>query len=323
MSDVFEAVFAASHPTLRACALGAAADVGLWDAVAQAPRAPEALAEALALSPHRLRALCDVLCAEGALRRVEGGAVALALNPHTQTLAARPHYGWGLLGRALRTGEPVADEAALEGEALRRYHAHLAEVGAEPARLLAEGWLRGARRVLDAGGGAGIYARAALDANPDAEVVVLDRPEVLRAVQGVVELPSARAAWAGADLCADPLPEGPFDSVLLANVLHLYGPEACAALVARLARVLGPGGLLVVKELGVDDARSAPLWALYFALNMALYTREGDVHTPRQMIAWLAQAGLCEVRAERLTARDGAAWVISGRAQGAARQDAV
>jgi hypothetical protein len=87
---------------------------------------------------------------------------------------------------------------------------------------------------------------------------------------------------------------------LLANVLHLHGPAAGARLVARLAAALDGGGLLVVKDLAIAEDRSGPPAGVLFALNMALYTDEGDVHPPSLIARWMREAGLGEPAVEAL-----------------------
>ena len=56
-----------------------------------------------------------------------------------------------------------------------------------------------------------------------------------------------------------------------------------------------PGGLLVFKDLD-----SATPQGVLFALNMALFTREGDVHDPDTLRSWMVEAGLDEPRRLRL-----------------------
>ena len=89
---------------------------------------------------------------------------------------------------------------------------------------------------------------------------------------------------------------------LLGNVLHLHGPSWCARFVAAAARYVRPGGRVIIKELRVDDDRTGPLEGLLFALNMAIYTGEGDVYVTSQLRAWLAEAGLVNVRPIALAA---------------------
>jgi hypothetical protein len=48
------------------------------------------------------------------------------------------------------------------------------------------------------------------------------------------------------------IPDGPWDAIVIVDVLYLLDPEAERALVERCAQALGPGGVLVVKETDVE-----------------------------------------------------------------------
>ena len=78
---------------------------------------------------------------------------------------------------------------------------------------------------------------------------------------------------------------------------------------------LAPGGRLLVKDFLVEPDRSGPPAGLLFALNMAVYTRDGDAHDRAAIAAWLAAAGLVDVDVSAL-ASDPEAVVVHGRAPG-------
>lgn len=292
--DIFSEVYRTGHPFLRAAALRAAHELGLPAALGAGPVELATLARRLGAVEPKLRALVDVLAVEGFLRH-EGGRIAAA-EPFPPSPVGLPESSWGRLAQVLRTGSPLpGSDTAVSAEAAEQaYHHHLLDVGAKPARELAERWGAGARRVLDAGGGAGAYAAALLASSPDCHLTLVDRPAVLR-------LAAVRLAGAGGrlSLVADDLrtmrPEPIYDLVLLVHVLHLHGPEDAAAIVARCAAALAPGGRLLVKDLRVAPDRSGPAAALYFALNMALYTEAGDVWPPAQIEGWMRAARLVEL----------------------------
>jgi hypothetical protein len=215
--------------------------------------------------------------------------------------------GWGLLTQVIRDAQPLA------GGADAPFHAHLASVGAGPARTLAQtlaGRLPARARILDAGGGTGTYARALLDELPEATALLVDRPEVL-----ALAAAHPRLTLHAADLLAPWQAPDKFDVILLVNVLHLLGADDCRTLLADLAGRLAPHGCLVVKDL---DARTRT--GTLFSLNMALFTERGRVHDAGAIAGWLADAGLADLRAHGaivLEARDptdairasaGAAW---------------
>jgi predicted O-methyltransferase YrrM len=185
-------------------------------------------------------------------------------------------------------------DSAMEKEASAR-HLTLALAGRarNVAPLLAERVpLRGARRLLDVGGGTGIYSIAWLQKDPELSAIVLDRPEVLKVAAemaadcGVGD----RLECVPFDMFSDQIPSGA-DVVLLSNVLHDWDVPQCRALVRRCAAALPQGGRVVVHDVLLDDDLAGPLpIALYSA---ALFTlTEGRAYSAAEIGGWLFEAGL-------------------------------
>lgn len=243
----------------RTDTLAGAVALGVIEAL---PATQHGLADRLGLHPQRLgallRALRDLdvasprgdswhLTAKGALLRRD--------HPLTLADAAVEYAGplralWGALPDALRGAHPrdVFADVAADPQRIAPHHRMLASY----ARHDYEGvpgalGLQGHERVLDVGGGVGALASLLLDAHPQLDVVLLDRPEVLDLVE--VGLRS-RVTRVGADLF------GPWgvqaDVVLLARVVHDWD-DARAVQILRSARdALRPGGRLFVVELVVQ-----------------------------------------------------------------------
>ncbi len=288
-ADVFSSVME-MRPYLRGAAAAAAHDLGLFAAL---PGDADAIARALGVAAPRLRALLDVLALEGVLRR-EGGRFVAAAPPAREAV---PPGGWGRLAEAIRANRPLSDG---DDEERRRFHRHLATAGAAAARAVSTR-LAGALGdgvLLDAGGGAGAYTAALLEAAPAARAVLVDRAEVVALARAHLARFGERVAFVEGDLFSAPLPQARV--ALCANLLHLYGEASCARLIARVAAALAPGGTLAVKDLLIDEDRSGPPAGVLFSLNMALFTDEGAVHSPERIAGWLAAANLVDTRVERL-----------------------
>jgi hypothetical protein len=183
----------------------------------------------------------------------------------------------------IRRDQPLDATAALS-----QFHAHLRDAGAPDARALATRLHResaATRGLLDLGGGVGVYARAFVDAGIDAHATLVDRAEVLQLAE-----PHAAIRPLAGDLFDVSVER--HGIALLANVLHLYGGDDCARLVARAAAL---ADTVVVKDFRRDSDAGA-----YFSLTMALYTDAGEVHDGERIAGWLAAAGLSDVRTEPL-----------------------
>ncbi|MBN2579741.1 MAG: class I SAM-dependent methyltransferase [Pirellulales bacterium] len=120
--------------------------------------------------------------------------------------------------------------------------------------------LRGTRRILDVGSGAGQIARHLLKyADPEAQITCVDlSPEMLRRARR--RLKSPRPRFVAADLSRLPFADGSFDCVTCGYVLeHL--PEARFGL-AELSRVMAPGAkmLLLTTEDTFSGAWTSRMW---------------------------------------------------------------
>jgi tRNA (cmo5U34)-methyltransferase len=106
-----------------------------------------------------------------------------------------------------------------------------------------------AKRILELGIGTGETTRRVLALQPGARLTAIDSsPEMLE---------RAREAHPDADLrlsrLEDPLPEGPFDLVFSALVVHHLDGAGKRDLFRRLAEVVGPGGRFVLADVVVPD----------------------------------------------------------------------
>lgn len=157
-------------------------------------------------------------------------------------------------------------------------------------------------RLLDVGGAPGGDAAALAAAGWD--VSVLDLPQALEVTGDALRAAGVTPVPGDA---TEALPEGPWDAVLIANVLQLLGEEQAAGLVARAAAVLAPGGTLAVCGVMRDLSPHGRL----FAVQMLLSTDAGDSHDSEAIIGWMQAAGLRDVSADTLA--NGAA-IVRGRA---------
>jgi SAM-dependent methyltransferase len=151
--------------------------------------------------------------------------------------------------------------------------------------------LAGVRRVIDVGGGTGLYAIALLQRHPALTAAVWDRPEVLKIARelaleyGV----SARLETIPGDMFADAVPAG--DAILLSNVLHDWDVAECRALVAKCVAALPAGGRLVVHDALLDDDLGGPLEVAEFSAALFVLT-EGRCYSGGEYRGWMEEAGL-------------------------------
>ncbi len=125
-------------------------------------------------------------------------------------------------------------------------------------------------RVLDVGGGSGIYAATLAQAHPTLTATVVEQTPVDDIARQSIEawgLPH-RIQVVTADMFAEPWPDA-HNVHLLSNVLHDWDLPEIRALLRQSANALPPGGLLVIHEAFLNDAKTGPLpVAEYSALLM-------------------------------------------------------
>lgn len=185
-------------------------------------------------------------------------------------------------------------ESAMDHEAsARRLTLGLAGRAKNVAPVLARNYpLNGARRLLDVGGGTGIYSLALLRANPKLHAVIWDRPEVLKVAREFAaehDL-SDRVDLVPGDMFAGPLPEG-CDVILLSNILHDWDVPECRKIVGRCAAALPPGARLLIHDVFLNDALDGPLPVALYSANLFCVT-EGRAYSAAEYREFLSDAGL-------------------------------
>jgi hypothetical protein len=268
------------------CTLHAGVKLDVFSHLAHSPLTAADLARLLEVDGRGLDMLLHALAAMDLLRKEDDH---FRTTPFSAEHLARqsPHYlgniimhhhflveGWSRLDEAVRHGRPVRkrsshDTDGLERESFLMGMYNLASLLAP--RVAATIDLGGRRRLLDLAGGPGTYAIHFCRQNPELTAVIFDLPTTRPFAEQTVgrfDL-TDRIAFVAGDLVADSIGSG-FDVVWLSHLLHSEGPETCTAIVAKAAKALSEGGLLLVQEFILDDSRTAPLHPALFSLNMLI-----------------------------------------------------
>lgn len=297
--------------------VAAAYDAGIFQALDEGPTTPEDLADRTDLDARAVGILLPVLVELGLLQadddryrltgpvrrglvdresgEFEGGGLPLWL----MNLRAFTH-----LPEVLDSGEPLEREEEDEDEkreSLARFMAGMAAapdarvreivdacVGrlGSPEEASGQGSADRPRRMLDIGGGPGHMTRAFVERG--FRGTLFDRTETVEFVADAYGLADiAGLDLVGGDFIEDALPEGPFDVVLMSNVVHIYSPERNRELFRKVAAVTAPGGVAAV----ADFFRGRSSRAVRFALVMLLRTEGGNTYTEAEVGGWLEGAG--------------------------------
>ncbi len=286
-------------------ALLTANNLGLLQALAGGPRSFDTLRRRSGCSRRGLRALLDALAALDLVRfragrvRLAPGTAAL-FDPGSPTYLgdvldhqSRLYARWGRLERAVRSGQPVVSRAPRPAQ---RKQFLKAMVGGS-RRSIEQTWrlvdLSGARRLLDLGGGLGSYAIAARRIQPRLACTVFDLPAAIHLTQRYLQAEglAGRIRCLSGDARRDDV-GGPYDVILISNVLHMFSRRDNLRILVRARRALGPAGLLLVKDFVLHRDRSGPRRAGLFGLNMLLATEGGELYTDAEFEGLFRRAGL-------------------------------
>jgi len=209
---------------------------------------------------------------------------------------------WSTLSGCVRTGTACAEPVneARRPEWTRAFIAMMDQrARGEAGQLARAAGAEGARRMLDLGGGSGIYSIAFARAYPELTGDVFDLPAVTGLTREYIRAAglAERIGTRDGDMRKDELGSG-YDLVLVSAICHMFGPEENQELFARCYRALAPGGRLLMRDFILDPDGTSPKQAALFALNMLVGTPHGSTYTEVQYEAWLKGAGFGRV--ERL-----------------------
>jgi SAM-dependent methyltransferase len=268
---------------------------------AEIPGDPRAVATTLPILVHLGLVVSDgdrVRLTERAEQLLSQGAMPTEMNLTTLRDLSR-------MGEVLRSGGPVLDDqgrskgtrggtSTTDLQHTERFLAMLYRLSEGAARSTFE-WLhadlpaKGA--VLDIGGGHGRYARAFADAGH--EVTLFDQSDVVTLAK---KRHGDALRYLEGDFHEVASFGGPYDLVLLCNIVHGESAEANASIVARAAKSLRPGGRIAVRDMLLDEHEQNPASGVFFNVTMLFYTEHGRVPTVREVERWFAAAGLGATR---------------------------
>jgi len=151
-------------------------------------------------------------------------------------------------------------------------------------------------RLLDVAGGSGIYACAIVAKHPHLRATVFEKPPVDAVARRAIDKRgfSDRVAVTAGDMLKEELPPD-FDLHLISNVLHDWDAPIVKLILEKSFRALKPGGMLIIHDAHLNEAKSGPLpVAKYSALLM--HSTEGKCYSLGEMREHLTEAGFTDMQ---------------------------
>jgi ubiquinone/menaquinone biosynthesis C-methylase UbiE len=282
-------------------------ELGIFTAIGEDKKSSQEVAKLLKLDPRATDRLMNALCALGLLLKEKNTFMNKSFAARYLVKGNPDYMGglmhsvhlwktWSTLTRAVTAGTSIdIPEVNERGEKwLEAFIAAMHERASKnAAKVVSMLDLSNVLRVLDVGGGSAAYAMAFARAKQGLQAVVFDLPNVIPITKSYIkqEALSDVVTTAKGDYLKDPLPRG-FDLLFLSAIIHSNSSKDNQKLMKKCAKSLNPHGKIVVLDFIVNEDRTAPPWAVIFALNMLVGTESGDTYTESEVQSWMHHAGI-------------------------------
>jgi demethylspheroidene O-methyltransferase len=291
--------------------------LGLIPFIDERPRTLSEIARHAGLAPEGAELLMRSACALGLLRQRSDRTYGLGLrgaalieNPGVCAMIEHNALLYRDLGdpvAMLRASAPAGELASfwgygmqnpaerMQSEEAQRY-SRLMAVSQEMIadEVLASVTLEGCRRLLDIGGGLGVFGLAVKARWPRIDVCVLDLPAVADAAAEFIRSRGIAGIEArGFDFRRDPLPAGA-DVISFVRVLHDHDDAVVRHLLETAAGALRPGGTVVIAEPMRGAGAAARMADAYFGFYLRAMGR-GRARSVDELSALMRRAGFSDV----------------------------
>ncbi|MFD7367894.1 methyltransferase [Nocardiopsis alba] len=296
-------------------AVGAAAELGIADAMSDTPTPVDQIAKRVGADTDALgrllRACADLdLVAEtstGVFTLTELGAALRTDSPHSMRGYARwlnspaERSTMGHLAEAVRTGGPVFETVhgvpawtymRAHPESAALFDQGMTDISSQITRSLTEEYDFGDSRLLiDVGGGKGRLLSLILQNHPHLHGVLYDRPEVTRDVLPTLTTGALaeRCRVEGGDFLTS-VPTGG-DTYLLASVIHNWNDEDSTRILTHCRHAMAPQGRVLLAEILMPEEPAAARTAKFMDLSMLVHC-DGRQRTRAEFTALLDRSGL-------------------------------
>jgi hypothetical protein len=289
-----------------------AAELGIADVLAEGPCTADQLAGRVGADPRVLRRVLRGLAAEEVLEERPGGRFALTAmgqllrdgvaGSQRGAILARGGLYYGALAGLLDVvrdggvpfervhGTTFFDYLDAHPAESARFQASMAvRASREAAAVVAAYDFHRFRSLVDVGGGPGVLLRAIRQAAPEIDVVLFDRPEVVR---------EAQVPAIGGDFFAQ-VPAGA-DAYVLSRVIHDWADAEAIAILRSCRRAMSDESTLLLVEAVLPQRAVDDPAAVTMDLHMLTLLR-GQERTADEYVALLRVA---RFRLDRVVATD-------------------
>jgi Dimerisation domain/O-methyltransferase domain len=294
--------------------LGSAARHGIFNALEGNPAGAEEVAKKAQISPRGAQALLDGLTGLGLLTLSEGR---YQNSPEASQFLVKGKPGylggmsevflqdfatWQNMPEAVKTGMPVAKVTTdvADSDFWHLLVPAIAALSFPVAQMAAERLgvgKAGAVSWLDVGGGSGVWSAAWLGVNKQATGYQLDWAGVNKISRGYVSNfgVADRFQTIDGDFHATDFGSAKYEFAIYAHIAHQEPPAENLATFRKFRKAIKPGGTLVVNDFILADDRTGHPFAMMFASQMLVATKNGFTYRETDYRKWLGEAGFQSV----------------------------
>ncbi|HEY2646537.1 MAG TPA: methyltransferase [Candidatus Acidoferrales bacterium] len=294
--------------------LGAATQHGIFTALEGNPATPETVAKKTGISLRGAQALLDGLTGLG-LVSLSGGLYRNSPDASMFLVKGKPSYlggmaevflhdfsTWQNLPEAAKTGLPSARNTADVADnpfwqvlvpAIAALSFPVAQMAGERLGVPKAGEISW----LDVGGGSGVWSAVWLGLNKQAIGTQLDWPSVNEIARGFVANfgVADRFKTIDGDFHTTDFGAEKYDFAIYAHIAHQESPEENIATLRKFRKALKPGGTLLINDFVLNDDRTGHPFAMLFASQMLVVTKNGFTYRQSDYRNWLSEAGFKSV----------------------------
>jgi 2-polyprenyl-3-methyl-5-hydroxy-6-metoxy-1,4-benzoquinol methylase len=173
-----------------------------------------------------------------------------------------------------------------------------------------------AHRLLDVGGGHGLYSVRFCQRCPNLTATVFDWPQALKIAEKTIaqEKMADRVQLQNGDIWVDDLGKD-YDIALLFNVIHMYSPEKNLALIKRVSAAIKPPGLIVIMDQVASKGRGSAAKALARLQGLQLFNSVmGQTYPTIEIADWLKDSGFTNISTQMIRKAPSSGLVIGVKA---------
>lgn len=155
-----------------------------------------------------------------------------------------------------------------------------------------------ARKLLDLGGGHGLYAIAFAQMNPDLDAVVFDLPHVTEVTKEFIGRygMNERVGVIGGNFLEGEIKNVSECDIIFASDALYCKPDVLAGVLKKIYGALNDGGSVILKHWILNDDRTAPATSVFFDLMLSLRGDWHHIYTENEYIELLQEAGFSNIR---------------------------